>query len=970
MREGRSNTTKLGELSVRRLAMGMALLGLFLVPGLSQALGLGDIEARSALNQPLDAQIELISVRPGEVEDLEVRLAPEALYRRLGIERTGLLTQLRFQAETLPDGRHVIRVTTREAVREPFVNFLVEASWPAGRLVREYTLLLDPPVMFEVGEAPAPAPAARAPAPAPRAEPRRAPPPRAAAPRPDAPDSYRVRSGDTLWNVARNLRPSTDVSVEQMMLALLRANPGAFADDNINNLLSGQVLRVPDQGEINRLSQAEATREVVRQNALWQEYRARAAQRADTQMPAPPSPQTPAPETAEAAEAAPTDADGRLEILAARDAQDSIGDMEQELGLAREAAEARGREVEELRSRVAELEALLERRERLLELTNEQMAELQARLDGAEGGERAVPDAVPDPQPPVAEATDTEAATSDGEPAVFQSEAERMALAALPDDPAAAVAETPAPEEPAAREPAAEPAAEQPAPVPAAPTRSAGMLDDLMANPNALMIVGLVALLVLLLIWLMVRRTARSRSSGPALAVARADGSEMRLDSGATGALTGAAAGVAAAGALTASRDEPGDEGEQTVGDVVTEEEQQPPAAEIEPSAAPMGGEGEAESKAPAESPAVLSEEHEEINNDDTIAEVDVYLAYGLYTQAEDLLNKGLDEQPDRVDYRFKLAETHYATRNTEAFEANAERMQEMLAGRPSQLWERVQSMGHDLSPDNPLFSGAPAMETGLPEAPGEVDLDLGVEDLEGSLGDMDLEVDADDQTGAADVESVQEAATEAPREPGPVGAGDEALEFDLGDLELDADSLDVDLTEGDTRLEEGARTEEDTRLEEGAGGTGEAPAAEASEPQEWPPAGGDDTKLEAVPDLGEFSEEPEFNLDDTLMDETSPTARPTGAEMSEDDTQIMEEDFSDVDFLSGDEDEGEDLLMAEDESADLPSGDEVSTKLDLARAYIDMGDSEGARSTLEEVIAEGNEEQKREAQGLIDQLG
>lgn len=136
--------------------MGMALWALLLVPGLSQALGLGEIEVNSALNQPLNAEIELVSVRPGEMQDLQVRVAPEALYRRLGIERSAIITELRFAPTTLPDGRHVIRVTTSNPVREPFVNFLVEATWPAGRLVREYTLLLDPPVLFEQRAEPAP----------------------------------------------------------------------------------------------------------------------------------------------------------------------------------------------------------------------------------------------------------------------------------------------------------------------------------------------------------------------------------------------------------------------------------------------------------------------------------------------------------------------------------------------------------------------------------------------------------------------------------------------------------------------------------------------------------------------------------------------------------------------------------------------------------------------------------------------
>jgi pilus assembly protein FimV len=901
MRERPSNTTRLRGRSVRRLVMGMALLGLFLVPGLSQALGLGDIEVRSALNQPLDAEIELVSVRSGEMEDLQVRLAPEALYRRLGIERSGLVTRLSFRPETLPDGRHVIRVTTRDPVREPFVNFLVEASWPAGRLVREYTLLLDPPVMFEAREEPA-----RAPVPDARpAEPRPDPAPRAEVPRRDVPGSYTVQSGDTLWNVARNLRPDADVSMEQMMLALLRANPEAFADGNINNLLSGFVLRVPDRAEIDRLSRAEASREVARQNSLWQEYRARVAEETRPPVPAPPAPAEPAVADAQPDDPAEAD-DARLEILAAREAEGPVVELQQELGLARETAEARGQEAEELRSRVAELEALLERRERLLELTNEQMAELQARLDSVEGRDPAAPE------------MPAEADVADEVPATVEGEAEPMAA------------------EPVPEEPVAEPRAAPPAP--AEPARPASMIDDLMAHPNALMIVGLLALLVLLVVWLMVRRMGRSRAEESSLVLATPAGTGMDMGAG---ALAGAAAGGAAAGMLA------GDRGHVSDADALVIEE--PSEAAVADEAPEFRVEGEAEAAdTEAESTAAVSEEHGEIINDDTIAEVDVYLAYGLYGQAEDLLKQAIEEHPERVDYRFKLAETHFATRNAEAFEANAQQMHEVLAGRPSKLWERVQSMGQDLNPHNPLFTGAAAMAgTGGGHAVDEEDLDVAFGELEGSLDDLEQVSEQDP------VEQAEEPLAEgAPQEPETrqAAAGDDELEFDLGELELDTDSLDVDLHDA------GAAPTEDM-------GDEDAPAPTLSEPSE------DDTRITDLPEL-DLPVEPEGDLDDTVMEDFSPGG--TAGSLHDDATQIMEmeEDFSDMDFLEGGAAEGDTPTVSDDEPAEpLADDDEVSTKLDLARAYIDMGDPEGARSTLEEVLSEGNDEQKREAKSLLDQI-
>ncbi len=904
MRERPSNTTRLRGRSVRRLVMGMALLGLFLVPGLSQALGLGDIEVRSALNQPLDAEIELVSVRSGEMEDLQVRLAPEALYRRLGIERSALVTRLSFRPETLPDGRHVVRVTTSDPVREPFVNFLIEASWPAGRLVREYTLLLDPPVMFEAREEPA-----RAPAPEARpAEPRPDPAPRAEAPRREVPGSYTVQSGDTLWNVARNLRPDADVSMEQMMLALLRANPEAFADGNINNLLSGFVLRVPDRAEIDRLNRAEASREVARQNSLWQEYRARVAEETRPPVPAPPA----EPAVAEVQPDDPAEADdARLEILAAREGEGPVAELQQELGLARETAEARGREAEELRSRVAELEALLERRERLLELTNEQMAELQARLDSTE---------IRDPAAPEAPA---EADVADEVPATVEGEAEPMAAEPVPEEPAAPVAD----------EPAAEPRAAAP-PAPAEPARPASMIDDLMAQPNALMIVGLLALLILAVVWLMVRRMRRSRAEESTLVMATPAGAGMNMGAG---ALAGAAAGGAAAGMLAGDRSESSDAERLVI--------EEPPGAAVADEAPESPVEGEAEAADTGAKPtAAVSGEQEEIINDDTIAEVDVYLAYGLYGQAEDLLKQAIAEHPDRVDYRFKLAETHFATRNTEAFEANAQQMHQALAGQPSKLWERVQSMGKDLNPGNPLFTGAAAMAgTGSSHAADDDDLDAAFGDLEGSLDDLEQVAE---QEPVEPLEEPRAEATPQAPETRPAGAGDDELEFDLGELELDADRLDVDLHDA------GAALSEDT--------------GEEDAPPKLSDLSEDDTQVAELPEL-DLPVEPEGDLEDTIMEDLSGR---TAGSLHDDATQIMEEeDFSDMDFLEGGAGEADAPFVSDDEPAEQLADDEVSTKLDLARAYIDMGDPEGARSTLEEVLSEGNDEQKREAKSLLDQI-
>ncbi|HSP01087.1 MAG TPA: FimV/HubP family polar landmark protein, partial [Thioalkalivibrio sp.] len=502
------------------------------------------------------------------------------------------------------------------------------------------------------------------------------------------------------------------------------------------------------------------------------------------------------------------------------------------------------------------------------------------------------------------------------------------------EEPAAPEAEEPA--APAAEatpeEPAAPPAAQAPAAA-APPERApASLVDEILASPNLMMIAGLVLLLVLLLLWLMVKRMGRSKTT-TAMATPASTRSDPSLSGTEGVALAGT--GGALAGAAIA-----GSEKSEELAEVVPEAAE-PEAVEAELEAA----EGEpAEAMAPAS-----ADEYDEITNDDTIAEVDVYLAYGLYSQAEDLLNKAVAEHPERVDYRFKLAETHFATRNAEAFEANAQQMNETLAGRPSQLWERVQSMGQDLSPDNPLFSGATALDlSGAAEEHNpEVDLDLGVQDLDGSLEDMDLDEEprvAEPASGLDETLTTGEVDLDANTVAGPVTADDESLEFDLGDLDLDADNLEGELL--------GADASESETIVKDAGDLTESLETEAL-----------DLDLDAA------DEDLAVSAGETPETETVEIERPAMlGNASEEETQIMEEDFSDLDFL-GEGDEGDDLLMADDEDEALPSGDEVSTKLDLARAYIDMGDAEGARSTLEEVLSEGNDEQKNEAKGLLDQL-
>ena len=255
----------------------------FLWPSSAWALGLGEIHLNSALNEPMNAEIDLIAAQPEELTALRATLAGKDAFSRYGIDRPPFLSTLTFKVGKSKDGRDALLVRSTDAIPEPFVTFLVDVNWARGHLMREYTVLLDPPV-YTPGEAPnrsAPVTAptvaaapARRPAPAPAASPPapvRAPAVSQSGAAPEGSltgNTYRVGDGDTLTKIARSLRAESPANIDQTMMALYRANPDAFGG-NINILRRGAVLRVPGADQIAALNQSEAINEVHRQMDAW-----------------------------------------------------------------------------------------------------------------------------------------------------------------------------------------------------------------------------------------------------------------------------------------------------------------------------------------------------------------------------------------------------------------------------------------------------------------------------------------------------------------------------------------------------------------------------------------------------------------------------------------------------------------------------------------------------------------------------
>ncbi|AXK71928.1 fimbrial protein FimV [Lysobacter sp. TY2-98] len=383
------------------------LLALALASGSAHALGLGQIQVKSGLGQPLLAEIPVVSNDASELIDLEAALASPETFTRIGLEPPiGIVADLHFAVGTDTAGRPIIRVTTNQPVTQPLLNFLIQVDWGEGRLVREYTAtvstpgsidaqpavvveaptaeepaVVERPVAVEPAPAPVAAPTPEAPTPAPSTAtpaPVTTPAPIAAQPSgaAPAPGEYRVRRGDTASVIASRVTPE-GVTSAQTMIGLLRANPEAFIAGDLNQLRSGSVLRVPATPELQGVEAREAA-DLVRTYTHQ-------VRRARTQ------PETPVAQAAASRIAsAPAETGGRLEIVppgAGRKARGGTqsgveaggeGEMlRQELATTKESLAARDAEVQELKSRVAELEKLQADQQKLIAMQNSQMAAAQ-----------------------------------------------------------------------------------------------------------------------------------------------------------------------------------------------------------------------------------------------------------------------------------------------------------------------------------------------------------------------------------------------------------------------------------------------------------------------------------------------------------------------------------------------------------------------------------------------------------------
>ena len=871
----------MGKSVIRTSALALAFV---LLPSLAVAAGLGKLTVLSGLGQPLKAEIELLALEKGEADNLAVRLPPADAFRKANIDYSSALLSVKFNIEQRGADRYVVVLSSTQPMNEPFLDLLVELDWNTGRLVREYTFLLDPPE-YKGPAAPAiAAPTAGAPeiksvempkppvseAPVPSAERPLAPAvaaPVAPAAAPKATSTYQVKSGDTLTKIAI-ANKSEGVSLQQMLIALYRSNESAFDGNNINRMRAGKILNIPDAAAAAAVDQSEAMRTVLAQGTEFNEYRRKLGAAV-----------TAAPERAEERRQS---ASGKITAkveekpAATKGAQDQLKLSKAESGKPgakrsvqglQEDLIAKDKALKEANERIAILEKNVQDMQKLLELKSQSGAQLQQQAAKAGAGKAAEP-----AKPPV------------------PVKAPEPAKAAEPAKPAEAVkaAPTAAPPKPAPKKVVAPPPPPEPS-----------LIDEILGNELALYGGG--GFLALLF-------------GGYGYYAWRRKKSQQMLESSAMGAPSLAADSVFGAAA----------------------------GAEVATGVAGIPSEV-------GQAAAVASIDTEEV---DPIAEADVYMAYGRDVQAEEILKEALAKDPSRQAIRAKMLEIYANRKDTKAFEAVATEIHSATNGVGAD-WEKAAALGAQLDPGNPLYGGG-AAEAGaravtdtqefaaVGTAP-DIVLDMGGAPEPSPGLDFDLGMGAPAAAAAAQPEPAPEAGAAPPTDV----TGDLGFDLDLGGGEKPAAAapaeqpagagepaaLDLQLGAAEAPAEPVSSIDFDFELP--SAGAAAEPASAASAPALPPVA-------PAAPAEGggiDF----DFNLDVPAPKEEAPSAP------------------LDLSSISLD-------LGSPGEAALAPDAhwQEVATKLDLAKAYQEMGDKDGARELLNEVVKEGDAAQQEQAQTML----
>ncbi|VVQ35578.1 FimV/HubP family polar landmark protein [Pseudomonas fluorescens] len=878
---------------VRKLVLAIAAASA-LSSGMAHALGLGELTLKSTLNQPLVAEIELLDVKDLTAAEVVPSLASPEDFTKAGVDRQAFLNDLTFTPVLNASGKSVLRVTSSKPLSEPMVKFLVQVMWPNGRLLRDYSVLLDPSKFSpETADAAAqPAPSQTITAPTTGAT---------------HPTQYTTTPRDTLWEIAAKARNGG--SVQQTMLAIQALNPDAFIGGNINRLKTGQVLRLPDAVQSTALPQSKAIAEVAAQNEAWRSGRRYVAKPGTGQQ------QLDATNRGRGNTGAAQNAQDNLSLVSAESAKargkGPAGDakaLSNKLAVTQESLDTTRRDNEELKSRMSDLQSQMDKLQKLIELKNNQLAKLQAEGAGAAPAADAAAPAVP-------------AITAE--------------LAATP--PATPAEAAPTPE--SAIAPPAETPVVEPVVAPKQPVDEEKTFNELLTNPILLGLIGGGAVVLLLLLLLLARRRKAQQEAEKHLRMARALSEEQEFsaeqdlpESSFEGLETPAA---------SVKLNTPAPAPAPVVAPVVA------PIVMAEPIAAPL--------VAPAAE-----------RSDDVLDKAQSHINAGRLNQAAALLEEGVSLEPQRSDLRLKLMEVYGQQGDRDAF-----------VGQERQLVAN----GDNFAKVEELKSRFPAMAvvaaSGLAAAAVAAELDAQyVKDLLLDEPEALAPAPAEDDLDSAFDLSLDDLDNITPVEPAPVVEPEAPVELD--EFPSDDDLSFESVLQQQTDIKENLDDLSDFDLDLDLGAEPAAPAVDLADDdflldldegvKDLPPV-----EAPVVADVPQDDLELPADFDLSLADEmdSNPAAEPdafatelddVNAELDRLSQSMAEPTFTEADAMKGDD-------LGEDDFDFLAGTDEAATKLDLAQAYIDMGDSDGARDILNEVLTEGDEKQRGEAKDMLSSL-
>ncbi|EAZ98767.1 FimV/HubP family polar landmark protein [Marinobacter sp. ELB17] len=966
-------------MKVRKLAVALALAG-GLGSGVAQALGLGEVELQSYLNEPLDAQIVLRQSRGVSPGDVFVNVASESAYQRVGLSRGQFASKLKFQVVTRSDGSLAVSVSSREPLREPYLNFLLELTWPSGRLLREYAVLVDPPVYAAETGTREPLVAASSaggsnslPSANSDAVSRSAPAGSGSTQSLASGSVYGpTTSSDTLWSIAIKMRPNKSVSVQQVMLAIQDLNPDAFIGGNINRLKRGEVLRAPTLAQIERLGRDQATQAVRVQN---QDV---IAARATIDASAAAAPSAPA---------AIDGGDAELKLIVAEtEAPQTVDNTEQSgsagtdgnqvdgadagTTVALEQLDSARRENSELNTRVDSLQEQMKTLQRLLELKNSQLADMQ---QAGINGERAVDsmDQNAADDPAVAETGDTANATND--PAVtVEDDAETQAEA---EPPAEVTVQS---------QQDAQPQATQPDPVEESVAPS-GLVDSIMSNPLYQMVLGGGLLLLLLLLLLVSRRKSKNQDvaenntdfeqAPPVELVPRSNSFDLDLDDHEPSAPEAGPDVLAEVDSYLAYGQH-----EQAVNTLESAISREPSRTELRLKLLAV--------YADAQNRVAFERQYGELSaldDDEAMAEADRLLTDLEQAEAapsiddlESELRSGsfagsfgsFDEESEDATDSTNPASDDLINYDLSTIEGLGDKGEPAKSEASEDFDDFVLSddfarefADEDAAPlakaDNTAKADEPVNTAGKTSDDDDLSLD------EAFLDELDAELDKDDPEVELKPFDMEES--------------------DLGKLDPDLDKLDLEISDDDLALM-GEFADSADSTNHANGDEAEAEAEELSEMTDAELLAlelGDDPQAEeelGIKLAANQDDEDDISLDDLetleLPEEDLPAYDFPEDDLSEDDlpeVDLLEEDLLEEDLpivARGAPRAIDESDLGDDDDFDFLAGtDEAATKLDLAQAYVEMGDIDGARDILMEVELEGTDEQKTEAKELLKNL-